>query len=77
MVARMYGGVPSIRAVERTIGFDDTRMCAMFHAVAAVLILAWLFGFVTAQTVGGLLHILPVIAVELVVLQVIVGEDLV
>lgn len=47
----------------------------MFHAVAAALILAWLFGFVTAQTAGGLLHILPVIAVELLVLQVIVGED--
>jgi hypothetical protein len=49
----------------------------MFHAVAAVLILGWLLGFVTSHTVGGLLHILPVIAVELVVLQVIGGEDLV
>ena len=47
----------------------------MFHAVAAVLILGWLFGFVTSHTVGGLLHILPVIALELIVLQVIVGED--
>ena len=47
----------------------------MFYAVAAVLILGWLFGFATSHTVGGLLHILPVVAVELVVLQVIVGED--
>lgn len=47
----------------------------MFHAVAAVLILAWLFGFVTAHTAGGLLHILPVVALEFFVLQLIVGED--
>ena len=47
----------------------------MLYAVAAVLILAWLFGFVTSQTVGGLIHILPVIALEFMVLQFIVGED--
>ena len=71
----MYGGVPSIRAMKGTIGFDrDARMGAML-AVAAVLILTWLFGFVTGHTAGGLIHILPVIAIEFLVLQVIVGED--
>jgi len=47
----------------------------MFYAVAAVLILTWLYGSVTFQTVGGLIHILPVIAIEFAVLQFIVGED--
>lgn len=47
----------------------------MLYAVAAALILIWLFAFVTAPTGGGLLHILPVIAIELVVLQLIVGAD--
>lgn len=71
----MYGGVPSIRAMKRTIGFADRRMRAVLYAIAAALILAWLSGFVTSHTAGGLLHILPVIAIEFLVLQLIVGED--
>ena len=47
----------------------------MLHAVAAVLILTWLYGVVTSQTVGGLIHILPVVAIEFAVLKFIVGED--
>ncbi len=72
----MYGGAPTIRAMKRTIGFDrDKDARAMLYAIAAVLLLAWLLGFVTAHTAGGMLHILPVIAIEFVVLQAIVGED--
>ena len=47
----------------------------MFYAVAAVLILTWLYAFVTSQTAGGLVHTLPVVAIEFAVLQFIVGED--
>jgi hypothetical protein len=48
---------------------------AMLHAIAAMLMLMWLVGVVTSFTLGGLLHILPVIAIEFAVLQFIVGED--
>jgi len=46
----------------------------MLYAIAAVLTLMWLAGLVTSFTLGGLLHILPVIAIEFVVLRFIVGE---
>jgi len=47
----------------------------MLYAVATVLTLTWLLGFVTSHTVGGFLHFLPVIAIEIIVLRAIVGED--
>jgi hypothetical protein len=71
----MFGGAPSNPASKRTIGFDEKRARAMLYAIAGVLLLIWLLGFVTAHTVGGFLHFLPVIAIEIIVLQAIVGED--
>ena len=47
----------------------------MLYAIAAALTLTWLVGFVTSFTLGGLLHMLPVIAIEFAVLHFIIGED--
>lgn len=38
-------------------------------SIAVVLIVLWLLGFITAYTMGGLLHILLVVAVIMLVIN--------
>jgi len=47
----------------------------MLYTIAVVLIILWLLGMVTAYTMGGLLHILLVIAIIVVLLRVISGRS--
>ena len=46
----------------------------MLWTIAVVLVVLWLLGFVTSYTVGGLIHVLLVIAIVVVLLQVIQGR---
>ncbi len=46
----------------------------MLYTIAVVLIILWLLGLVTAYTMGGLIHILLVIAIVMVLLRVISGR---
>jgi hypothetical protein len=46
----------------------------MLYTVAVVLIVLWLLGFVTAFTMGGLIHILLVMAIIVVLVRVIQGK---
>jgi len=46
----------------------------MLWTVAVVLIILWLLGLVTSYTMGGLIHILLVIALVVVLLNVIQGR---
>jgi hypothetical protein len=46
----------------------------MLELIAVVLIVLWLLGFVTANTMGGFIHVLLVIAVVVVLLRVIQGR---
>ena len=48
----------------------------MLETVAIVLVVLWLLGFVTATTMGGLIHVLLVIAVVVILLRVIQGRRL-
>lgn len=50
------------------------RMLAMLYTIAVVLIILWLLGFVSSYTMGGLIHVLLVIAVAVVLLRVITGR---
>ncbi len=45
----------------------------MLYTVALVMIVLWLLGLVTSYTMGGLIHILLVIAIISVLLRVIQG----
>jgi hypothetical protein len=45
------------------------------NTLVVVLLLLWLLGMLTAYTVGGLIHILLVIAVVMVLLRVIQGRN--
>lgn len=46
----------------------------MLYTVAVVMIVLWLLGFLTANTFGGLIHILLAIALVVVLLRVIEGR---
>jgi hypothetical protein len=46
----------------------------MLWTVAVILVVLWLLGLVTSYTLGGLIHILLVIAIIVVLLNVISGR---
>ena len=46
----------------------------MLYTIAAVLLILWLLGLVTSYTIGGLIHVLLVIAIVVVLLRVISGR---
>ncbi|MGZ5038940.1 MAG: lmo0937 family membrane protein [Usitatibacter sp.] len=47
----------------------------MLYTIAVILIILWLLGFVTGTTMGGLIHVLLVIAVIVILLRVISGRN--
>jgi hypothetical protein len=47
----------------------------MLYTVAVVLCILWLLGLVTSYTLGGLIHVLLVIAIVVVLLRVIGGRS--
>ena len=46
----------------------------MLYTIAVVLIVLWLLGFVSSYTMGGVIHVLLVIAVILVLVNFISGR---
>jgi hypothetical protein len=46
----------------------------MLSTIAVILIVLWLLGLVTANTMGGFIHILIVIAIVMVLLRIISGR---
>lgn len=47
----------------------------MLYTVAVVLVILWLLGLVTSYTMGGLIHVLLVIAIVVILLRVISGRS--
>jgi hypothetical protein len=47
----------------------------MLYTIAVVLIILWALGLVSSFTMGGLIHVLLVIAVVVVLLRVISGRS--
>jgi len=47
----------------------------MLYTIAVVLLILWLLGLVTSYTVGGLIHVLLVIAIVVVLLRIISGRS--
>jgi hypothetical protein len=46
----------------------------MLETIALILIILWIFGLVSAYTMGGFIHILLVIAVVIILLRVVQGR---
>ncbi len=48
----------------------------MLETLALVLVILWLFGLVSSYTLGGLIHLLLVLAIVVVLVRVIQGRRL-
>lgn len=48
----------------------------MLETIAVILIILWLLGLVSSYTMGGLIHILLVIAIVVILIRVIQGRRL-
>jgi len=46
----------------------------MLYTIAVILIVLWLFGFLSSYTMGGVIHILLVIAIIMILIRVISGR---
>ena len=46
----------------------------MLETIAIILLVLWLLGLVTSYTMGGLIHILLVVAVVMVLVRIIQGR---
>ena len=46
----------------------------MLYTIAVVLLILWLLGLVTSYTIGGLIHVLLVIAIVVILLRIIGGQ---
>lgn len=47
----------------------------MLMTIAVILIVLWLLGVVTSFTLGGLIHILLVVAIIMILVRLIQGEN--
>jgi hypothetical protein len=54
---------------------DPLKEPDMLYTFAVVLLVLWLLGLVTANTMGGLIHLLLVVAIVMVLLRVIRGGN--
>lgn len=48
----------------------------MLETIAVVLLVLWLIGIVTSTTMGGLIHVLLVVAIIVILVRVIQGRRL-
>jgi hypothetical protein len=48
----------------------------MLETIAVILVLLWLLGLVSSYTMGGLIHILLVLAIVVILVRVIQGRRL-
>jgi hypothetical protein len=46
----------------------------MLYTIAIILLILWALGLVTGTTIGGLIHVLLVIAVVMILLRIISGR---
>ena len=46
----------------------------MLYTIVAILVILWILGLVTSFTLGGLIHILLVVAIFVVLVRVIRGD---
>lgn len=47
----------------------------MITTIAVILLILWLLGLITSYTIGGLIHILLVVAVVMFLVRIIRGEN--
>jgi hypothetical protein len=72
----MTGRLTSRSESARLVNFYiyEYRVKKMLGTIAIILIVLWLLGMVSAYTMGGLIHILLVIAIVVILVRVIQGR---
>jgi hypothetical protein len=68
------GGPLRVGAMSPAGGNSKQTQKYMLYTIAVVLILLWLLGLVSSYTMGGLIHILLVIAIVMVLVNLIGGR---
>jgi hypothetical protein len=53
---------------------EQRKVHSMLYTIAVVLLILWFLGLVTSYTMGGLLHILLVVAIIMIVFNLISGR---
>jgi hypothetical protein len=76
---RMSAGAGSahhtdIRVPRHTVPISKPEGLTMLMTIAIILIVLWLLGLVTSYTMGGLIHVLLVIAIIVVLVRLIQGR---
>jgi hypothetical protein len=65
---------PTLGHAELAINDHLFRENTMLMTIAIILIVLWLLGMVSAYTMGGLIHVLLVIAVVVILVRLIQGR---
>lgn len=78
-LSQPYGTGPTPRSAARTLHpsralRESSERNHMLYTIAIILIVLWLLGMVSSVTLGGLVHVLLVIAVVVVLLRIIQGR---
>ena len=56
------------------VSIGSTKEMQMLYTIAVVLLVLWLLGLISGYAIGGVVHLLLVIAIILVVLQLFTGR---
>jgi hypothetical protein len=84
-VKRQHPGLPFLfyalslaqywnKAYRSHMGIDQLKILYMLYLIAIILIIGWLLGFFVFS-VGGLIHVLLVIAIIAIILRLIQGRN--
>lgn len=63
--------------IDRLCGIWCGNIFRMLWTIAIILVVLWLLGLVSAFTLGGFIHVLLVLAVIIVLIRLIRGENIV
>jgi hypothetical protein len=53
---------------------NNGKVYSMLYTIAVVLLILWLLGLVTSYTMGGLVHVLLVVAIVMILVNLISGR---
>jgi formate hydrogenlyase subunit 4 len=73
-----YSGDVQKDTIERRCGFYDAndrkKETVMLSVIVVVLLVLWLLGMATSYTMGGILHLLLVVAIAAALLRIVQGR---
>jgi hypothetical protein len=65
----------ALQSARRQRAEQTERENIMLYTIAVVLIILWLLGLVTSYTMGGVIHVLLVVAIVMVLVNFISGRN--